>query len=69
MTLVMSLNRLRVFGSNYFTMAAGLNHKFSMFSFFLKIIAVFILKSAMSVLSFVISPVTDFVVHFIARSI
>ena len=69
MTLVIPLNRLRVFGSKFFTMAAGLNRKSLIFSLFFKIVAIFILKSAMIVLSFVMSPATSFVVHFIARPI
>ena len=65
----MPLNRLRVSSSKFFTMTASLNRKSSIFSLFFKIIAIFILKSAMIVLSFVMSHATGFVVHFIARSI
>ena len=67
--LVIPLNRLRVFGSKFYTIAAGRKRKSSMLSLFRKIIAKFILKSALIVLSSVISMATGFVVHRIPRPI
>ena len=59
----MPFNRLRVFGSKFFTIVAGLNRRYFMLSLPLKIIVIFILKSIMIVLSFDISLATGFVVY------
>ena len=61
----MLLNLLRVLGLKFFTIAVGLNRKFSIVLLSLRIIVIFILKSAMIVLLFDMS----FEVHHIARPI
>ena len=69
MALRMPLNRLRVFGSKFFTIAAGLKHRFSIVSLSRWTIIIFILKSAMIVLLFDMSSAIGFVVHRIVYTI
>lgn len=69
MTLLIPLNRLRVFGSKFFTIATGLSRISSIASFLLRIIDIFILHSAMIVLTSFISLVSGFVIQRIALSI